>query len=99
MLSFLKTEGVNVRRGYGTGPSRKLELVTRAFNKLGIGSFTAHNIKRGHYLFENVSNLQNVIHKNEEPSCLNSGKKDGVFRGAREFKNGRSLVVKTILVL
>ena len=71
MLLFLEAEGVNVRRGYGTGPSRKLELVTRAFNKLGIGSFTAHNIKRGHYVFENVSNLQNVIHKKEEPSWHN----------------------------
>ena len=71
MLSFLKTEGVDVKRGYGTGPSRKLGLITRAFKKLGLGSFAVHNIKRGHYVFENVSNLYGVIHKNEIPSWYN----------------------------
>jgi hypothetical protein len=67
ILLFLKSEGIDVKRGYGTGPSRKLELITRAFRKLGIGMFTVHNIKRGYYIFENVSNLHKVIHENEEP--------------------------------
>jgi hypothetical protein len=67
ILSFLAAEGVNVKRGYGTGPSRKLGLINRAFEKLGIGNFTVHNIRRGHYLFENVSNLAGVIHNHEKP--------------------------------
>jgi len=67
ILEFLATEGVNVKRGYGTGPSRKLGLISRAFDKLGIGSFMVHNIKRGHYLFENVSNLHGVMHNHEKP--------------------------------
>jgi peptidoglycan/LPS O-acetylase OafA/YrhL len=37
----------------------------------GLGSFAVHNIKRGHYVFENVSNLYGVIHKNETPSWYN----------------------------
>ena len=68
MLSFLKKEGHNVRRGYGTGPSRKLRLVDLALRKLKLGKLSFHNIKRGHYIFPNVSNLHGVIHREEPPS-------------------------------
>jgi hypothetical protein len=71
ILLFLSAEGINVKRGYGTGPSRKLGLINRAFEKLGIGNFTVHNIKRGNYLFENVSNLAGVIHNHEKPLWYN----------------------------
>ena len=67
LLSFLKREGFDVKRGYGTGPSRKLKLINLAFRKLNVETFSFHNIKRGYYIFSNVCNLQEVIQKNEVP--------------------------------
>jgi hypothetical protein len=67
ILSFLEKEGFDVKRGYGTGPSRKLRLINLAFRKLNVETFSFHNIKRGYYLFSNVRNLQEVIQKNEVP--------------------------------
>lgn len=67
MLSFLKKEGFDVKRGYGTGPSRKLKLINLALRKLNMKTFSFHNIKRGYYIFSNVVNLQEVIQKNEAP--------------------------------
>lgn len=67
ILLFLKGEGFDIKRGYGTGPSRKLKLINLAFKKLKIGSFSFHNIKRGYYLFSNVRNLKEVIQRNEAP--------------------------------
>jgi hypothetical protein len=66
-LHYLEQEGYDVKRGYGTGPSRKLKLIAKAFSKLQIKNFQYHNIKRGMYLIPLVKNLENVIHKNEEP--------------------------------
>jgi len=71
LLLFLEQEGINTKRGYGTGPSRKLKLVDLGFKKLGLknltGSYVFHNIKRGYYLFSHVRNLHNVIQKNKRP--------------------------------
>jgi hypothetical protein len=71
ILLFLDKEGCNTKRGYGTGPSRKLTLISKAFNKLGISGLTFHNIKRGHYIFPHVHNLRKVIHENEKPYWYN----------------------------
>lgn len=70
-LLFLRQRKVNIKRGYGTGPSRKLKLVSMAFKHLKIPTFTFHNIKRGYYFFPNAKNLQNVIHKNKRPLWYN----------------------------
>ena len=71
LLLFLQQEGINTKRGYGTGPSRKLKLVDLGFKKLGLknltGSYVFHNIKRGYYLFSHVRNLHNVIQNNKRP--------------------------------
>ncbi len=67
MLLFLKEKGIDTKRGYGTGPSRKLKLVDTALNRLKIPTFTFHNIKRGYYFFPNVQNLHNVIHTRDKP--------------------------------
>lgn len=67
LLTHLDSLGYKTKRGYGTGPSRKLHLVETAFRELGIRKFTYHGIKRGFYLFPNVSNLKKVISENEEP--------------------------------
>lgn len=70
-LLFLQQKEVNIKRGYGTGPSRKLKLVSMAFKHLKIPTFTFHNIKRGYYFFPNVKNLQNVMRKNKRPLWYN----------------------------
>lgn len=67
LLQFLKRKGYNVKRGYGTGPSRKLRLLNLAFRMLDLKNFSFHTIKRGYYLFSNISNLLGVINKNEKP--------------------------------
>jgi hypothetical protein len=67
MLIFLKQSGMDVSRGYGTGPSRKLELIDNALQKLKIPKFTYHNIKRGYYVFDNTKNLSSVITDGKRP--------------------------------
>ena len=75
LLLFLKQEGIDTKRGYGTGPSRKLKLVDLGFKKLGLknlmGSYVFHNIRRGYYLFSHIKNLHNVIQKNKRPLWYN----------------------------
>jgi hypothetical protein len=66
-LQYLKEQGISTRRGYGTGPSRKLKLISVAFRLLGIGRLTHHNIKRGYYILPNVKNLHGVIHDDQVP--------------------------------
>jgi hypothetical protein len=70
-LLFLQQKGIDIKRGYGTGPSRKLKLVSIAFKHLKIPTFTFHNIKRGYYFFPHAKNLRNVIHKNKRPLWYN----------------------------
>jgi len=67
LLIFLRKQGFNIKRGYGTGPSRKLKLVSKAFIKLGLPTFSYHNIKRGFYFFPLAKNISEVIHKNAKP--------------------------------
>ncbi len=66
-LNYLEQKDINVKRGYGTGPSRKMKLISKAFAHLGIPQYTYHNIKRGYYLFSNVENLKDIIHNNSQP--------------------------------
>ena len=70
-LKYLEQKGINTERGYGTGPSRKLELLGSAFRFLDIPKFTFHNIKRGYYYFPLAKNVDNVIHKNKRAVCYN----------------------------
>ena len=67
IITYLQDKGYDVKRGYGTGPSRKLKIISMAFGKLGISNFKYHNIKRGIYLFPYVQNLKTVIKENAEP--------------------------------
>ncbi|MBA7511968.1 hypothetical protein ES705_03967 [subsurface metagenome] len=66
ILQFLKSKGVNVARGYGNGPSRKLRLIVLGLRYLGISSFAYHGIKREFYLFPLVKNLREVIRNKED---------------------------------
>lgn len=71
MLKFLQQKEINIKRGFGTGPSRKLRLIDKCLRLLNIPSFSTHTIKRGYYLFPNVKNLSEVIQKREEPVWYN----------------------------
>lgn len=67
LIAFLKEEGHDVRRGYGSGPSRKLRLITQALSLLGFKNGSMHGIRRAVYLFPFVENLRDVIQKNDRP--------------------------------
>ena len=67
LLDFLKDKGVNVNRGYGHGPSRKLKLISLSLEYLGLSKFEYHGIKREFYLFPLVRNLRDVIQQERKP--------------------------------
>ena len=71
MLDYLSCNGINIKRGYGSGPSRKLKLISLAMDRMGFYSGAHHNIKRGVYLFTAVENLRDVIHLNRSPKYIN----------------------------
>ncbi len=66
-LELLESRGINIKRGYGTGPSRKLNLIAHALRLLKISGYQYHNVQRGYYIFPHIKNLSDVIHKNKEP--------------------------------
>lgn len=70
-VRFLEIKGIDVQRGYGNGPSRKLRLITLAFRYLGLPSFEYHGIKREVFLFSLVKNLTKVIQDNKKPIWIN----------------------------
>ena len=67
MLVLLSNNGVDVARGYGHGPSRKLKLISLGFRYLGLKSFEYHGIKREFYLFSFADNLREVIQYGKRP--------------------------------
>jgi hypothetical protein len=71
LIQFLRLNDVNVQRGYGNGPSRKLRLMALAFRYLGLPSFEYHGIKREVFLFSLVKNLKKVIQKDKKPLWIN----------------------------
>lgn len=70
IIALLAAEGVDVTRGFGHGPSRKLKLVGLGVSRLGLPSFEYHGIKREFYLFPLVRNLRDVISRDEKPDWL-----------------------------
>lgn len=67
-LEYLEQEGMDTSRGYGTGPSRKLKLITDALRRLGLRRYKFHNVKRGYYIFHLVDNLEEIIHNGNSPN-------------------------------
>lgn len=68
IIQFLASRGVNVARGYGHGPSRKLRLISLGLHYLGLPpSSEYHGIKREFYLFPLVKKLREVIQHGEKP--------------------------------
>jgi len=67
ILKFLNQRGVDIARGYGHGPSRKLKLISLAFRYLDLPKFEYHNVQREFYLFPLVKNLKEVIREGGKP--------------------------------
>ena len=61
MLTELGKSGVNVQRGYGHGPSRKLRLIRAGMESLGYQNGVFHGVKRAIYLFRFARNLDRLI--------------------------------------
>ena len=68
IYSMLRKRGVDTATGYGHGPSRKIKLLKKAFAHLELGNFYEHGIKREVYLFPLAKNIEDVIHKDAQPS-------------------------------
>jgi len=71
LLQFLAQDGIDIARGYGHGPSRKLRLLSLGLSRLGLASFECHGIRREFYLFSLTKNLKNVIHQGKRPMWVN----------------------------
>lgn len=67
LVQFLERKGHDVRRGYGSGPSRKLRLITQSLRLLGFPNGSSHGVQRAVYLFPFVKNLTDVIQNNARP--------------------------------
>ncbi|MDH4203733.1 MAG: DUF4338 domain-containing protein, partial [Phycisphaerae bacterium] len=66
-VALLDSEGYDVRRGYGSGPSRKLRLIDQALHLLGFENGSSHGVKRAVYLFPMIKNLDDVIQRDVRP--------------------------------
>jgi hypothetical protein len=71
LLTFLKTKGTPIeRKGFKKGTSRKLRLVDKALDILGL-DLLHHGIQRGVYLFPHAENLAGVVGFNKRPLWRN----------------------------
>lgn len=68
LIGYLDANGVDTRRGYGGGPSKKLKLIGQALALLGIKNGARHGIQRAVYLFPLASNVKQVITEGSEPN-------------------------------
>jgi len=68
IIQFLASKRLNVARGYGHGPSRKLRLISLGLHYLGLPpSSEYHGIKREFYLFSLAKNLRKIIQYDQKP--------------------------------
>lgn len=67
LIGFLSANGVDTKRGYGGGPSRKMKLINQGLTLLGIKNGVQHGIQRAVYLFPLASNLREVINDGVQP--------------------------------
>lgn len=76
LVGYLTSLGVDTRRGYGGGPSKKLRLINQGLKSLGIEHGSQHGVKRAVYLFPFASNLKDVIAENSEPEWYSRSEDD-----------------------
>ena len=61
LLVALSRSGVNIKRGYGCGPSRKMRLIRQGMAALGYKNGVFHGVKRAIYLFPFARNVERLI--------------------------------------
>lgn len=71
IVSLLESKKIDVRRGYGAGPSKKVRLIQEGLQLLGFEDGINHNVKRSIYLFPLVKNLKEVIKSGCRPKWIN----------------------------
>jgi len=76
LVTYLEEREYDVRRGYGSGPSRKLRLIDKALELLGFENGATHGVQRAVYLFPLVKNLKDVIKKDTRPKWVHRSIKD-----------------------
>ena len=67
-VNYLKNQGMNADRGWGNGPSTKIQIITKSMRLLGFKNGSFHGIRRAVYLFPFASNIIEVIHNRAEPT-------------------------------
>ncbi|MFC2047922.1 Druantia anti-phage system protein DruA [Chloroflexota bacterium] len=110
LIVFLKSKGIDTRRGYGSGPSRKLRLIDTALKQLNFKNGVNHGVKRAVYLFPFATNLKEIIESDEPPVWLNRSTEElsdfwkqrwALQRANREQSytnfNGKDYVTTTLL--
>lgn len=70
---FLENRGISTRGGFGTGPRRKWQTITRALEQSGLPpSLLHHGVKREVFLFRLVDNLEAYMEgRDTEPAYRN----------------------------
>ena len=58
LIELLRNRGVDVSRGFGSGPSKKLRLIRQGMRLLGFPDGGHHGVQRALYLFPMIRNLQ-----------------------------------------
>lgn len=76
LIGFLAANGVDTRRGYGGGPSKKMKLIGQSLTLLGIKNGVQHGIQRAVYLFPLASNLKEVINNGAQPDWYKHGERE-----------------------
>lgn len=76
LVGYLTSLGVDTKRGYGAGPSKKMRLIGQALKTLGIDNGSYHGVKRAVYLFPLVKNLEEVIAGKSKPEWYTRSEHD-----------------------
>lgn len=75
-ISYLEEQKVDVERGYGNGPSRKIRLIRQAMKLLGFRDGVNHSVQRSVYFFPFLENVKDVIHRGKKPKWIHRSQKD-----------------------
>jgi hypothetical protein len=76
LIGYLTSIGVDTKRGYGGGPSKKMRLVNQGLKTLGFENGSQHGVRRAVYLFPLARNLNEVIENGRRPSWYFRSEKD-----------------------
>lgn len=96
ILKFLESKGINTHRSFGSGPSRRIKLLNQAFRLLDIPGIEQHGLKRELFIFENVSNIHEVIENGSKPKYYNYSLKELTEFWKNRWCKNRSIKLNNI---